>query len=150
MRKRTTRSLVDRMSVPPSMFMDTKKDRIANCKKTSCGNNSNYLCGRCRRLGQKLCRNYHDISVEVEKLYKRDTTTSVEIAKLAAEEMEARLLYEFVFDFIGEEDLYDGNWLSSGLRDYGHTQRMYKLYLLFIRGADVIPKHHKWMTCKKV
>lgn len=108
------------------------------------------MCGRCRRMGQKLCRRYHNISVEVEKIFEDDTAKTVEIAKLAALEMEARLLYEFVFDFIGEEDLFGGKWLSSSLRDYGHTERMFKLYRLFIRGADVMPKQHKWMICKNI
>lgn len=107
------------------------------------------MCGRCRRMGQKLCRRYHNISVEVEKTFEKDTAKPVEIATLAAMEIEARLLYEFVFDFIGEEDLFEGKWLSSGLRDYGHTERMFKLYRLFIRGADVIPKQHKWMVSKR-
>jgi hypothetical protein len=139
------------MSVsPPSIFTDAKKDRIANCKKINCGYNGSYMCGRCRRMGQKLCRNYHDISMELEKICEKDTAQPLKIAKLAAMEMEARLLYEFVFDFIDEEHLFDGKWLSSGLRDYGHTQRMLKLYGLFINGADVLPKHHKWMMCKDV
>lgn len=138
------------MSVPPSNFVDIKKDRMTNCKKINCGTQGSYMCGRCRRMGQKLCRTYHSISLEVEKTFEADTTKPVEIAKLAAKELEARLLYEFVFDFIDEEDLFDGRWLSSGLRDYGHTQRMSKLYRLFIRGTDVIPKQHKWLICKKM
>jgi hypothetical protein len=138
------------MSVPPSIFTDTKKDRIANCKKTNCGYNGGYMCGRCRRMGQKLCRSYHNISLEVEKAFERDTAQPVEIAKLAAKEMETRLLYEYVFNFIEDKDLLDGKWLSSGLRDYGHTQRMFKLYRLLVRGADVLPKEHKWMVCKKM
>lgn len=138
------------MSGFPSSFIDAKKDRMANCKKMYCGYNGNYLCGKCRRLGQKMCRRYHSISVEVENAYEQDTTKSVDIAKLAAEEMEARLLYEFVFDFIGENDLRNDKWLSVGLRDYGHTQRMFKLYMLFIRGADVIPNQHKWLLCNNM
>ena len=138
------------MSAPPSIFIESKKDRIANCKKINCGYNGCYMCGRCRRMGQKLCRMYHSISVEVEKTIEMDTAKPLKIAKLAAMELEARLLYEFVFNFIEEEDLFDGKWLSSGLRDYGHTQRMFKLYRLFIRGADVLPKEHKWMVCKKM
>lgn len=138
------------MSVPPSIFTDTKKDRIAKCRKSNCGNNGNYMCWKCRRIGQKLCRSYHNISLEVERAFDTDTIKSIEIANLAVKEIEARLLYEFVFDFIDEEDLFDGKWLSSTLRDYGHTQRMLKLYGLFIRGADVMPKQHKWLMCKKM
>jgi hypothetical protein len=134
------------MSVPPAIFIDTKKDRIANCNKINCGSNGCYMCGRCRRLGQKLCRNYHNISLEVEKMLEIDTK-QIDAAKLAAKETEARLLYEFVFDFIDEVDLFKGRWLSPGLRDYGHTQRMFKLYYLFIHCADVLPKQHKWMIC---
>lgn len=138
------------MCLPPSLFVDTKKDRISNCKKMNCGYNGNYMCGRCRRMGQKLCRNYHNISLEVEKTLEKDTVKPTEIAKLAAKEIEARLLYEFVFDFIDEDDLFDGKWLSSGLRDYGHTQRMFKLYRLFMRNSDVLPKQHKWIVGSKM
>lgn len=106
------------------------------------------MCGRCRRIGQKLCRRYHNISVEVEETIHDDICRPKTLAKLAATELEARLLYEYVFDIIHENDLFDGKWLSPGLRDYGHTQRMYKLYRLFIRGVDTVPNEHKWLMSK--
>jgi hypothetical protein len=135
---------------PPSVFIETKKERIARCTLQHCGENGRYMCGRCRRMGQKLCRRYHNISLEVEKAYEKDATIPIEVSKLAAMEIEARLLYEFVFNFIDEDDLYEGKWMSLGLRDYGHTQRMLKLYRLFIHGFDVVPKYHKWMICNDV
>lgn len=136
------------MSSTPSIFRDTKKERTASCRKKNCGLNGGYMCGKCRRMGQKLCRTYHTISLEVEKAYEIDTIRTTEISLLAAKEIQSRLLYEYVFDFIREDDLVDGKWLSFGLRDNGHTQRMVKLYKLFILGVDVLPKEHKWMVCK--
>lgn len=137
-------------STLPSIFLDTKKERMARCMKDNCGKNGRYMCGRCRRMGQKLCRTYHYISIEVEKTLEKDTANSFELAKLAAKEIEARLMYEFVFDFISHSDLTDSNWLAKELRDYGHTQRMFKLYHLFISGMDTVPAKLKWMICNKI
>lgn len=138
------------MSSPPLIFSDTKKERIATCTKINCGVSGRFMCGRCRRMGQKLCRSYHNISLEVEKEYEKDILDPLEMSKLAAMEIEARLLYEYVFDFIDKQDLIDGKWLSLCLRDRGHTQRMVKLYKMFISGVDALPKQHKWMICKSM
>lgn len=139
-----------KMSSPPSIFIDTKKERIANCTKSNCGVSGRFMCGRCRRMGQKLCRSYHNISLEVDEEYQKDTRDPLQLSKLAVMEIEARLLYEYVFDFIEKKDLTGGKWLSVCLRDRGHTQRMVKLYKLFIYHVDVLPKQHKWMMCNDV
>lgn len=88
------------------------------------------MCSRCRRLQQKMCRGYHNTGVDVEKAYADDTISHRVLSNLAAKEIEERLLYEYVFGILTEADIKSGEWLKGGMRDYGHTTRVRKLYRL--------------------
>ena len=92
--------------------METKKDRLARCSKpTTCGEEGYFRCHRCRRLGQKLCRAYHNEQDPKKELY-------------------GRLLYEYTFDYIPEEALLTGVWAErreDDVRDQGHVFRLRKL-----------------------
>jgi len=100
------------METIPAHFIETKNQRVAGCSRNgACDAQGNWRCGRCRRLGQKLCRAYHGISDPQQ-------------------ELDARLLYEFVFGIISEEDIVTNQWAMSHLRDWGHTFRIRKLLAL--------------------
>ncbi len=81
--------------------------RACCCRPKSC-----YYCAQCRRLNKELCRGYHNI-------------------KDPLQEIEARLIYEYVFDIITEDDLKHEmihRKPCRGSRDYGHYKRMKVLY----------------------
>jgi hypothetical protein len=100
------------METIPPHFIEAKKQRIARCVAMgNCDTQGKWRCGRCRRLGQKLCRAYHGISDPQQ-------------------ELNARLLYEFVFGMISEEDLVRNEWAAAHLRDWGHGFRIQKLRAL--------------------
>ena len=80
---------------------------VCRCRHKSC-----YYCPPCRKLNKELCRGYHNI-------------------KDPLREIEARLLYEYVFDIISEEDLVkelNSKKPMRGKRDEGHYNRMKVLF----------------------
>lgn len=115
-------------SIIPSTFKEMSKDREMKCVKRMCGKDGCFLCGRCRRLRQKMCREYHNTGLELERAYNDDTKSDKEVSRLASKEIEERLMYEYVFNIITEDHLRSGEWLWGEMRDYGHTIRMRKLY----------------------
>lgn len=118
------------MFVVPYKYTDAKRERMARCNKKDCGTGGSYLCGRCRRLRQKMCREYHNIGLEVERAYNDDTTSPTELSRLAWCEMEHRLLYEYTFNILTDEDMKGDGWLHGGNRDVGHRERVRKLWRL--------------------
>jgi hypothetical protein len=96
----------------PTIFTETKRDRNTRCTKpTTCGVNGAFRCHKCRRLGQRLCRAYHEEKEPAKELY-------------------GRLLYEYVFDFVDAEKIADGKWWiesKDDSRDQGHVFRLRKL-----------------------
>lgn len=101
----------------PQHVIDLKKQRATKCVAAKCRkNHGGFFCGPCRRLGKALCKKYHILTLQKE--------TSNEAPRLAAQEIAARLTYEYVFDILDEETLDNGRWMERGLRDAGHTTRM--------------------------
>ena len=100
------------MNCVPITFIAKKQQRVEQCTRpNTCGTEGHWRCGRCRRLGQKLCRAYHGLSDPQQ-------------------ELNARLLYEFVFGIISAEDILSNQWASPTLRDEGHGFRIRKLQAL--------------------
>lgn len=112
----------------PEHFAKALLERHANCTKgVNCGVRGVYSCGRCRRLRKRMCREYHKVGMEVERAYNDDTVSASVVSRLAAEELEMRLEYEYVFGIITEKDV-ERQW-SPG-RDFGHNTRISKLHRL--------------------
>jgi hypothetical protein len=104
------------------MFKTIKEHRIAMCKVNKCQvNTKQFYCTHCKKLNAKLCRRYHVLTNEKEASEPEET-----LRQLATQEIVGRLLYEFVFDRLSEEDLLLDNWMYVK-RDFGHTKRLYKL-----------------------
>lgn len=125
---------VKMMSVP-NHFVQMKNDKMIRCTRTNCGGHGHFLCGRCRRLKQKMCRGYHALSIKVEDAYNKDVRDWCEVSHLAQQEIEARLAYEYVFGILDDKTLCSGGWLHGDVRDYGHNTRVKKLYRLYMFGT---------------
>lgn len=102
-------------------LFNTKNARLQKCYTYKCCTSATrgFYCGPCRRLSQRMCRQYHILTDEEEDL--------PYAAQLAFDELKARLRYEYVFDIISEEDLLKGTWTSSKKREHGHQKRIAKL-----------------------
>jgi len=74
----------------------------------------------------------------VEEAYNKDDRDWDRISRLAQEEIEARLAYEYVFGIIDDKTMCSGGWLYGDVRDYGHNTRVKKLYRLYMFGAEYI------------
>ena len=55
------------------------------------------------------------------------------VATAAYNELYARLVYEYLFDIISCEYIFDGTWMNEKLRDKGHQTQMMKLYRLSLQ-----------------
>ena len=117
--------------------LKTKKINACKCK---IGNK--FTCSACRRLRQKLVKGYHILTPNIEKKGNKPM-----VANAAANELSARILYEYLFDIITLEHIKDGTWKCDTLRDKGHQMRMMKLnnivirYMPFLAGFE-----HIWMN----
>lgn len=131
-------SMGSNMMSVPAHFVQKKHDKMSLCTKDNCGGHGHFSCGRCRRLRVKMCRAYHALSLLVEEAYNKDVRDWDEISQLAQQEIEARLVYEYVFDIIDDKTLCSGGWLYGDVRDYGHNTRVKKLYRLYMFGAKYI------------
>lgn len=120
--------------IPPHIT-ELKKARQARCIQNKC-KRGGYYCGPCRRLCKKLVKGYHLFTDE-----KKKSCCSAECVDLAAQEVEARLTYEYVFDMIDEHLLENGEWLDKRLRDAGHTIRLQKLCKFARHASDT----YKWL-----
>lgn len=94
-----------------------KMKRIEACK---CRDAST-TCYRCRRLAKRLCRAYHKLTDEEEK-----SSHKKHVAKIATDEIKARVVYEYVFGILCDEDIEYGSngWIHSSKREHGHQIRM--------------------------
>jgi hypothetical protein len=100
---------------------EMKMLRSKQCCKNKCCSviTKGFYCGRCRKLSQKLCRQYHILKDSQEYL--------PEASSLARKEVKERLKYEYVFDIVTLEDIEVGSWLYNHKRDTGHQRRIEKL-----------------------
>lgn len=111
------------------MFKMIKEHRSVMCKTNkACARQSvakhggkKLYCNHCKRLNVKLCRKYHVLTNE-----KESSQPDHVLQQLACQEIIGRLLYEFVFDILSEEDLLEDKWMRVK-RDWGHTKRLQKL-----------------------
>jgi hypothetical protein len=93
----------------------TKTIRQANC---SCKGGSCYLCGSCKKLKRNLYKGYHEC-------------TNGSRRERARQEINERIVYEYVFDLVDEIVLIQEMLQEApirGVRDSGHTIRMAQLY----------------------
>ena len=115
-----------------------KKMKDDNCQKDKCKTKkaSGYLCGKCRRLSQKLCSAYHKGSTEAR--IAADPAAVNNIIK----ELVLRITYEYVFDYIDIETIVSATWLvPMGTRCFGHTKRLFNL-------ASAIYRHDLDLGCE--
>ena len=115
-----------------------KKMKDDNCQKDKCKTKkaSGYLCGKCRRLSQKLCSAYHIGSTEAS--IAADPAAVNNIIK----ELVLRITYEYVFDYINIETIVSATWLvPMGTRCFGHTKRLFNL-------ASAIYRHDLDLSCE--
>jgi hypothetical protein len=101
-----------------------KTRREEQCQKNKCKTkiSHGHLCGRCRRLSQKLCCAYHKGNPETK--LGNDTTATA----LVLEELVLRITYEYVFDYIDMETILSAMWLvPKENRCFGHTKRLFNL-----------------------
>jgi len=111
-----------------------KMRKEENCQKDKCKARivHGHLCGRCRRMSQKLCRAYHKGNPET----KLGANNNSDAVRNLLEELVLRITYEFVFDFIDMETILSSMWLvPSGNRCLGHTKRLFNI-------AAAIYRHH--------
>lgn len=109
--------------------------REENCQKNKCKTRivHGHLCGRCRRMSQKLCRAYHKGNPETKLVANNNDPVAV---RNILEELVLRITYEYVFDYIDMETIVSAMWLvPSGNRCIGHTKRLFNL-------AAAIYRHH--------
>lgn len=109
-----------------------KKMKDDNCQKDKCKTKKacGYLCGRCRRLSQKLCSAYHTGSTDPAAVNNIIT------------ELVLRITYEYVFDYINIETIISATWLvPMGTRCIGHTKRLFNL-------ASAIYRHDLDLSCE--
>jgi hypothetical protein len=109
----------------PSDLQQLKSARRKNCKhprEVCSANSGHFLCGSCRRLGQRLCREYHKYSCKQE--------SSGSNVGFAALELYSRLKYEYVFNILDDSAFEDGSWKAWHWRDYGHTMRIHRLWTM--------------------
>lgn len=120
-------------------MVSLREQRMKACKKHKCQKYNDHLCGPCRRLCQRLCRGYHKTlknccSIHEERVF-------------AADELLARLVYEFVFGFVDLCTITMGTWMDCGIRDDGHTIRMQKLFR--IAWPLRFDPGYEWLNVKK-
>lgn len=70
-----------------------------------------------RRSKSEMCRVYH-IHSDVKKM----------TPEMAQEELARRLLFEITFDIIPPAVVFNGEWLDQRLRNFGHSERMRRLW----------------------
>lgn len=96
------------------------------CQKDKCKTRMvhGHLCGRCRRMSQKLCRAYHKGNPETKLVNNEDPIAIRHII----EELVLRITYEYVFDYMDMETILSSMWLVPlENRCYGHTKRLFNL-----------------------
>jgi hypothetical protein len=81
---------------------------------------SKYECKRCKGCKRALCNRYHKFDDP-------------------ADELAARIIYEYIFDFITLDDIASGQCLRPELRDSGHQERLKRLY------KRARPSKYEWM-----
>ena len=108
--------------------------KCSNTKKKCSLKSGRFLCGSCRRLCQKLCKQYHTGSCSGCK------------ADAAAHELSSRLTYEYVFDILDDSAFENSSWMEWHWRDYGHTERIHRLWGIAC-GTDLVNGKFKWL-CK--
>jgi hypothetical protein len=96
------------------------KDNII-CNGRCCNKRtSKYECKRCKATKRALCNYYH----------KYDDP---------ADELAARIIYEYIFDFITIDDIASGKCMHPELRDIGHQERLKRLY------KRARPSKYEWL-----
>jgi hypothetical protein len=119
-------------------MMSLKKMKEDNCQKNKCKTKATngYLCGRCRRMSQKICSAYHKGSPETK------IETDPTAARNTIEELVLRITYDYVFDYINMDTIMSAMWLVPlGSRCYGHTKRLFNL-------ASAIYRHDLDLKCE--
>lgn len=86
----------------------TKRLCRGKCKSQRCGHKAH--CSNCNTIKRYLWRAYHNY-------------------KDPRHEVVARIMYEYLFDFISLRDI-KGDWLNDSLRDWGHDKRISERYHL--------------------
>jgi hypothetical protein len=108
-----------------------KMRREEHCQKDKCKTRivHGHLCGRCRRLSQKLCRAYHKGNPETKLSSNSNSNKNDSITiRHIIEELVLRITYEYVFDYIDMESILSAMWLVPlENRCSGHIKRLFNL-----------------------
>ena len=121
-----------------TIIIKQKQQKENNCK---CKPNGIYLCKNCRKINQRMCKNYHLLTKELESYAPKSV-----IVQTAAQELFLRLLYEYMFDIISIHEIAHGEWKSKqNIRDEGHQKRMMKLYNNCCNNSQYVPQKFIWL-----
>ncbi|NBU34202.1 hypothetical protein EBZ38_08580 [bacterium] len=80
-----------------------------------------YVCHKCGKIKQKMCRGYHDLCDPEAELV-------------------CRITYEYFFDLISLQDLVEDP-MSAKLRDFGHQERMMRL----VKRCEGSKRRTRWL-----
>ena len=114
---------------------------MKNCNRSKCDDSfkdTRENCHNCKVLRASLHKRYHKCGRELKQAFKdnnNNNTTVTKLAELAAAELEARLLYDYVFSMVTEEDIKNGDWMM--LKDHGHKAQYRMLYTWSRMGKKV-------------
>lgn len=109
----------------PSYFVKARQERFAQCEAFNCGTiNGIYHCPACHCLKKKIYTRYHNLATELDYALNLPVS-SVQCEKLAVAEIEARLLFDYVFT---DKNIKNDEWLRK--IESGHIRRYIKLQRL--------------------
>lgn len=113
----------------PTYFVDAREERLKCCNVSNCEDiyrDIKFNCANCQLLRRKLRRQYHSLNWKLRRAFKDNDSTVSKLAELASAELEARLLYDYVFSMVTLEDLNNGDWIM--LKDNYHKFHYRMLY----------------------